>query len=85
VKVQPKASTTRIQGVHGAGAQAVLKIAVRAPPTEGKANKAVLALVAKTLGLPPSSLGLVRGGGARQKEILIPGLAPRQVLKLLLG
>jgi uncharacterized protein YggU (UPF0235/DUF167 family) len=51
-------------------------VRVAAPPVEGAANAALLAFLAKTLGLPRSALTLASGAGARLKLIDIPGCDP---------
>jgi uncharacterized protein (TIGR00251 family) len=53
-----------------------LKVSVSAPPEKGKANKAVLALLARWLALPKSQVSLLRGGKGRHKVIQIVGLTP---------
>jgi uncharacterized protein YggU (UPF0235/DUF167 family) len=50
-----------------------LKVRVAAPPVEGAANAALLALLAKTLGVPKSSLSIASGAGARLKLVEIAG------------
>lgn len=69
VKVTPKASSDRVQGWEGAE----LKIAVTAPPEDGKANKAVIALLAKRLKLPKSAIEIASGQASRHKTLLIDG------------
>lgn len=54
-----------------------LKVAVTAPPDRGRANQAVLALLARWLGLPRGNLSLLRGGKGRRKEIRIEGISSR--------
>jgi uncharacterized protein len=49
VRAQPGAKKTAIAGIYGEGAKAQLKIAVQAPPLEGRANEALIAFLAKTL------------------------------------
>lgn len=70
IRVTPKASNT---GLAGFGAdskgQAYLKVRVTAVPEKGKANKAVLALLAKALGMAKSRLFVVSGEGDRNKVI----------------
>lgn len=46
---------------------ALVRIAVTEPPEKGRANAAVLALLARAMGVPPSRLTLVRGQGTRDK------------------
>ncbi|MCA9057162.1 MAG: YggU family protein [Planctomycetaceae bacterium] len=66
--VQPKARREEIVGVHDGR----LKVAVLAPPDKGKANDAVLQLVANALQIPVSSVELVRGATNRRKDIRLP-------------
>ena len=47
----------------------VLRVHVTAPPADGKANKAVLKLLAKALGVAPSRLTLIRGQTGRDKLV----------------
>ncbi len=74
VKVTPKASADRIQGwAEDEDGERVLKIAVTAVPEDGKANKAVIALLAKRLKLPKSAIEIASGHTARRKTLLIDG------------
>ena len=74
VKVTPKASAERIQGwAEDENGQPVLKIAVTAVPEDGKANKAVIALLAKRLKLPKSAIEIASGATDRRKTLLIDG------------
>jgi len=52
---------------------AVLRVRVKAVPDKGKANTAVVALLAKALGVPKSAITLVSGDTARLKTIQIEG------------
>ena len=52
VRAQPGARKTAITGIYGEGATAQLKIAVHAPPVEGRANEALIAFLADTFSLP---------------------------------
>ena len=74
VRLTPGARTAGISGVVDAGdGKNALKISVRAPPEDGKANKDLLALLAKEWGLPKSSLSLLSGDTNRQKVVLVAG------------
>ena len=53
------------------GAPAVLNVRTTVTPEDGKANDAILALLAKALGRPRSALTLVRGATARDKVVLV--------------
>jgi uncharacterized protein (TIGR00251 family) len=61
VRAQPGAKKTAITGVYGEGPAAQLKIAVHAPPLEGRANQALIAFLAETFGLPKNVVELVSG------------------------
>jgi len=67
VRVQPKSSKNAIVGIHGAA----LKIKLNAPPVEGKANKALIQLMAKLLGCPKSAVEIISGQASRSKRLLI--------------
>ena len=50
---------------------------------EGKANKAIIALIAETLGMPASSISIQSGATSSQKRVLIAGIAKNDLLFLL--
>ncbi len=52
----------------------VLLVRVSAPPADGQANRALLRLLARSLGVSSGALALVRGAAARDKTIRIDGL-----------
>ncbi len=70
VKVQPNASKERIVGEYNGQ----LKIAVTAPPEKGKANKAIIKLLAEKLNIRVSSIKVIAGETSREKKIFIEGL-----------
>lgn len=74
VRAQPGAKKTAIAGVYGEGDAAQLKIAVQAPPLEGRANVALIAFLAETFGLQKSAIELVSGELARSKVFLLRGV-----------
>ena len=67
VHVQPKSRREQILGMHGDR----IKLAVTEPPDKGKANEAVLRLIAAALHLAPSRVELLRGTTSRQKDLLV--------------
>jgi uncharacterized protein len=74
VLVTPKASRDEVQGLHTAADGAVsLAVKVTAPPDKGKANKAVIELVAKASSLPKSAFSIVSGETDRNKTLLVTG------------
>jgi uncharacterized protein len=74
VHVSPGASRTAVSGRHGEA----WKLRVAAPPERGRANEAVVSLLAETLSLPRSSVTLVAGHGARDKVVEVAGLEPAE-------
>jgi len=67
VRAQPGAKKTAIAGIYGEGQAAQLKIAVHAPPLEGRANAALIAFLAETFGLPKSAVEILAGESSRSK------------------
>ena len=73
VRAQPGAKKTAIAGVYGEGASAQLKIAVQAPPVEGRANSALVVFLADLFGLSKSSVVLISGELSRSKVFFLRG------------
>ena len=73
--VTPGARRPGIVGRHGDG----WKLRVAAAPERGKANDAVLALLADTLAVPRRDLALVAGAGSRTKIVELTGLLSDEV------
>jgi uncharacterized protein (TIGR00251 family) len=74
VRAQPGAKKTAIAGVYGEGDATQLKIAVQAPPVEGRANEALIRFLAATFDLPRSSVEIVSGELGRGKVFLLRGV-----------
>lgn len=70
VHAQPGARRNGLTGEH-AGA---IRIAVNAPPDKGKANAAILEVLAGALGLKPAQVALISGETSRRKRVLLAGL-----------
>ena len=60
-------------------------IRIAAPPVDGKANAALIAFVAKTLGLPKGAVTIIRGETSRNKVIRVEGQSPADVRAALLA
>ena len=71
VRVQPKASRTEIQGFR----EDVLQVRVTALAERGKANQALVELLAETLNLPKSEIKILKGHTARDKLVEIDALS----------
>ena len=69
VQVVPRASRDKLGPVHGDR----LKVQLTAPPVDGAANEALVALVARALGCKKSDVTIVRGETGRKKTIRVAG------------
>ena len=77
LRVTPNAGIDRIEGVETRDdGSAVLRVRVKAVPDRGRANTAVIAILAKALGVPKSAMTLVSGDAARLKTLRISGAGP---------
>ena len=74
VRAQPGAKKTAIAGIYGEGAAAQLKIAVHAPPIEGRANEALIAFLADLFSLARKNVVLISGETNRSKVFLLRGI-----------
>src|ERR1700745_908392 len=72
LRVSPGAGRTALVGRHGDG----WKVRVTEAPGRGRANEAVLRLLAETLALPRTALTLVSGHGGREKIVELTGMGP---------
>jgi uncharacterized protein len=79
VKVAPRAKLDEIVGVEGG----VLKVRVNAPPVEGKANAALVKLLAKALSVKRSQIEIVRGEKTRLKTIMVHAADAGKISNLL--
>ena len=79
--VQPNAKRTAIAGTYGER----LKVALSAPPIDGKANSALLKFFAKHLGLSKSSIRIAAGEGSREKRLEVTGLTETELLAAFKG
>lgn len=77
--IQPKASRNRFCGLHGDE----MKLAVTAPPVEGKANKAVEDFVARFFKVPKSAVRLTSGHQSRHKCLQIRGMSCSQARRVI--
>ena len=75
VKVQPRARKNTITGAVGDA----LKLALTAPPVEGRANHAVIEFLAEVLEIPRSSVTIANGATGRTKVVRIRGVSRRVI------
>jgi uncharacterized protein (TIGR00251 family) len=78
VFVQPRAAKDAIVGVHGDA----LKLKLKAPPLDDRANRSVCSFVASLLGISAGDVSLVTGRSSRHKKVSIP-LSPEVVAEAL--
>jgi len=77
VRLTPRGGRDSIEGIEQrADGQCVLKARVRAAPTEGDANAALIKLLAHALGVPPRNVSLMAGATSRIKRVTITGDGP---------
>ena len=82
VHAQPGARRTAVIGEHGGR----LKIAVNAPPLDGRANEALIELLSRELDLPRHAVALETGGTSRAKRFFATTtVAPHQLVDRLLA
>ena len=79
VKVHPRAKKNAITGEVGEA----LKLALTAPPVEGRANEACIAFLADVLNVPRSSVTIAAGENSRNKVIRVRGLTAARVEEVL--
>ena len=74
LRVTPGARQAGIRGVQDVGeGRVALAVAVRAKAQDGKANKAVIALIANAIGIAPARISLLTGASARLKSLHLAG------------
>jgi len=76
IRVQPRAPGNRIVGEH----DGALKVAVSAPPEDGKANDAVVKVLADRLRVPKSAISVRIGATSRRKVIHIDNITAEQFI-----
>jgi uncharacterized protein (TIGR00251 family) len=79
LRVSPRSRRPGIAGRHGDA----WKVRVAEPPEDGRANEAVLDLLARTLDLPRSRFALVSGHSSREKVVVLDGVEQAQTERLL--
>ncbi|PIE58875.1 MAG: YggU family protein [Desulfobulbus propionicus] len=76
--VQPRAKENRLVGLHGDA----LKVRLKSPPVDGKANMAVAVFLGKLFGIPKSGVQLKSGQQSRSKQVLVRGLGAGEGAKI---
>ena len=79
LRVAPGAARPGVVGRHGSS----WKVRVAAAPERGRANEAVLTLIADVLELPRASVSLVSGASSRDKIVELTGVGPEETDRML--
>ncbi len=79
VRVQPRARKTAITGIFGTA----IKIALSAPPIEGRANEELIEFFAELFRVPRSSIQVLSGAQSRTKVIAIAGRMAGELIPIL--
>ena len=83
VRLTPKGGRNCIDGIETlSDGRSVLKVRVRAAPSVGRANAALVRLLAKAVGVPPRDVALSAGATARIKRLTITGDGPTLIAAL---
>lgn len=81
IHAQPGAKRSAVVGEHGGR----LKIAIASPPVDGKANSALIAFLAKTLGVSKSSVSILSGETSRRKRLIVHRISDQVCMEKILG
>lgn len=76
VRLTPRSSDTRIARIE----EGVVHARVTAPPVEGAANKALIELLAGSLGVPKSAVSIRSGASSREKQVAVEGIDAEEAL-----
>ena len=75
MKVIPRSSKPGVQGVEGE----YLKVRLKSPPVEGKANRELVEVLAKVLGVSKGQVEIISGVKGRVKEVMLSGVRPEKL------
>lgn len=79
IVVAPRAKRSKFVGFHGG----YPKIALAAPPIEGRANEELVSFLKELLGIPGRDIELIRGDTSKRKAVLLRGISTEKVLQVL--
>ena len=79
VRAKPRAKKSQVTHTGGLTAD----VAIAAMPVDGAANEELIAVLAKTLGVPKRALSLVLGGTSKSKVVEVTGLTDVEVIERL--
>ncbi|HKL20449.1 MAG TPA: DUF167 domain-containing protein [Tichowtungia sp.] len=79
IRAVPRASKNEIQGIY----DGALKVRLTSPPVDGKANRALIKFLSKTLNISKAQIELKQGQTGRSKTLHIQGMTPSEIRKKL--
>jgi uncharacterized protein (TIGR00251 family) len=79
VRVQPNAARSEVVGFT----DDVLALRVAAPPVQGKANRALVELLSRSLGVSRGRIDIVKGHTSRNKVVTVAGLSRADIMERL--
>jgi uncharacterized protein len=79
IYVQPRASRTGLCGIYGDS----LKVAIAAPPVDGRANREIIAYLSALLKIPKKEIAIISGAQSRKKKFRITSFTEGEVRKRL--
>lgn len=80
IKVQPRSSDCKIIGIHNGA----LKVKLRSPPLDGRANEELIELLARQIGISKSRISLIAGDKSKNKIVFVEGLTKEQANTVLI-
>ncbi len=83
VRVHPRAKRTTITGVFGEGEGAALRIALAAPPVDGRANEALIEYFSELFEVTRSAVSVITGAQSRSKVLRVTGRTAEELLQFL--
>ncbi|HTV60182.1 MAG TPA: DUF167 domain-containing protein [Verrucomicrobiae bacterium] len=78
VRVTPRGRCDAVEGEHGGA----VKIRLKAPPIEGRANESLCRFLAHCLNVPVAAVRIVAGQSSRSKRVVIAGVTRAEILRL---
>jgi uncharacterized protein len=83
VRIHPRARRTAVTGVLGEGAATIFKVALSAPPIEGRANEALTDYMCELFAVPRYAVSVLSGALSRNKVLRISGRTAHEVARAL--
>ena len=79
LRVQPRAARDAVAGEHNGA----IKLRISAPPVDGKANEACRRLLARLVGVSPSSIEIIAGSSSKDKVVRVHNVTVERIRRLL--